>query len=276
LFIASAAFGALGLTAFQPAQGMEPSAPMPTEYAEVMAIVNQLASANDLGNQEIAFTIAVGNYGELKAEELGLCKEEKCRFYHSLNPFIQHKREVNEIIRQAYLYSDVNAMGHTNGTIEIPRVSFRLYGNNKDYMACTIAHEIAHARDAHTFTHSEKLSSQSGGMSEDDKKKLAYAINRDLELLADQTAWEMTTRAGYPNDICEKNLMFIHKSAGNGGITEPDSTHPGVQERIESLNAYALENKEKLETQKSTSGTWSYEPELNLLRFVPKNDNRNH
>lgn len=267
--LAKVSIVSLALTLSTPAFAEQAPKSMPSEYSEIMDIVNRLAAANDLGSQELAFTVIVGGYGAWKAEELGLCKEDKCGFFSSLNPFIQHKKEINEIIRQAYLYGDVNAFAHSNGTIEIPRVNFRLYGGQRDSMACTIAHEISHARDAHLFAHAEALSIHSSGMDEEQKKKLSNAISREIELLADQKAWEMTTRAGYPADLCERDLMFIHRSTGDGSITEPDSTHPGVQERIEKLKTYAAEHQSSLEAEPPTKGSWLYDSDLNVLRFIP-------
>lgn len=245
------------------------AAAMPAEYAAVIAIVNRLAAANNLGDRELAFTIVSGDYAAWMAQDLGLCKQDDCNYYFSLNPFIRHRNEVGEIVRQAYLYGDANAQAHTNGTIEIPRVSFRIYNSRHDLLACTIAHEIAHARDAHTFQHTEALSIQGRGMSEASRKLLNYEINRDFELLADQQAWEMTVRAGYPADTCEQDLRFLHRSSGNGGVTEPDSSHPGLQERIEKLNAYIAGKPEGPAAEAPTNGRWSYDSELNLLRFQP-------
>lgn len=252
-----------------PAVASTPLPSMPPEYKEVMAIVNRLAAANDLGDRELAFTIVVGEYGAWLAADLGLCKADDCSYYFSLNPFVRHRNEVGEIVRQAYLYGDANAQAHTNGTIEIPRVTFRVYGVQKDYLACTIAHEIAHARDAHVYQHNEVLSTEGGGMNPERKKLFNFAINRQFEILADQQAWEMTVRAGYPADLCEKDLLLLHRSSGSGGVTEPDSSHPGVQERIERLNAYRAEKEGQVEPQPPTLGRWIYDPDLNVLRFLP-------
>lgn len=260
---------ALALVQSVPGLALPRTAAMPAEYDTVMAIVNRLAAANNLGDQELAFTIVSGGYAAWMAQDLGLCKEDACNYYSSLNPFIRHRNEVGEIVRQAYLYGDANAQAYTNGTIEIPRVNFRIYDARKDLFACTIAHEIAHARDAHTFLHTEALSIQGKGMNEEDRKILNYAINRDFELLADQQAWEMTVRAGYPADTCEKDLLFLHRSSGSGGVTEPDSSHPGVQERIDKLNAYIASKQGELQAEAPTNGRWIYDGDLNLLRFVP-------
>ena len=267
--IARTALIAFSSVAWLPAKALEAPSAMPQEYQEIMAIVNRLASRNDLGSNEIAFTVVAGDYAAWIAEEIGLCKQDRCSYYHALNPFISHRGEIKEIIRQAYLYGDINAHAYTNGTIEIPRVTFRLYGDRSAYLACTIAHEISHARDAHTFEHTAAVSSQSAGLSEEHKKIFDYSISRRFETIADQQAWEMMTRAGYPVETCVDELLFSHRSSGDGRLTEPESTHPGVKDRIEQLTAHIEARKDRLEPQAATPGRWIYEPSLNLLRFIP-------
>lgn len=48
----------------------------------------------------------------------------------------------------------------------------------------------------------------------------------------------MMARAGYKGRICIDDLVFLHKSSGDGSATEPDSTHPGYDERIKELAAF--------------------------------------
>ena len=269
LAAASLALASAGMATQQPVA-------MPEEYRQIITIVNRLAASNDLGDRELAFTVVAGDYASWMAEELGLCKENGCSYYGSLNPYIKHRSDVAEIIRQAYLYGDINAQAYTNGTIEIPRVGFRVYGPRTGYMACTIAHEIAHTRDSHTYFHSEELSSRSNGMNEESKKILDYEINRDFEILADQKAWEMTLRAGYPADMCVHELKFSHRSSGQGAQTQPDSTHPGVQDRIALLNQYIAAKQGSIKPQPPTRGQWLYEADLNVLRFLPQQRTGEH
>ena len=274
LVLIRASLAGFALMAWEPVYAQTASQAMPQEYQEVLAIVDRLASANNLGDNELAFTIVAGDYAEWKAMELGLCKDDQCSYFGSLNPFVQHRGEIKEIIRQAYLYGDISGSAHSNGTIELPRVAFRLYGSRRDYLSCTIAHEIAHARDAHLFEQTAAYSSASINMSEDQKTLLDYSLNREFELIADQKAWEMMTRAGYPLDTCVHGLTFMHKSAGDGRETEPDFTHPGVKERTEKLSAYIEDHKDNLTAEAATKGRWVYEPDLNLLRFIPEPANR--
>ncbi|MEY3931000.1 MAG: hypothetical protein RLZZ516_2710 [Cyanobacteriota bacterium] len=261
---------AASLALASPGMATQQPVAMPEEYSQIVSVVNRLAANNDLGDRELAFTVVTGDYAAWMAEELGLCKENGCSYYSSLNPYAKHRLQVDEIIRQAYLYGDINAQAYTNGTIEIPRVAFRVYGSRTGYMACTIAHEIAHTRDSHTYFHSEELGSRSKGMNDESKKLLDYEINRDFEILADQKAWEMTFRAGYPADMCVRELMFSHRSSGQGAQTEPDSTHPGVRERIALLNQYIAAKQGSIETQSPTRGQWLYQADLNVLRFLPQ------
>jgi len=39
---------------------------------------------------------------------------------------------------------DIGAWSTSSGTIEVPRTAFRIYGCHTGWLACTVAHEIAH------------------------------------------------------------------------------------------------------------------------------------
>ena len=70
--------------------------------------------------------------------------------------------------------------------------------------------------------------------------------------------------------ICIDDLVFLHKSSGDGSATEPDSTHPGYDERIKELSAFYA----KLESHppakvSPTLGHFTYSPADNLLSFIP-------
>jgi len=106
------------------------------------------------------------------------------------------------------------------------------------------------------------------------KEELNYAKSRQQELEADRDSAVMMARAGYKGRICIDDLIFLHKSSGDGGATEPDSTHPGYDERIKELSAFYA----KLESHppskspakaRATPGHFTYSPADNLLSFVP-------
>ncbi len=60
---------------------------MPEEYKSIKRVVQTLAAKNDLGDQPITFVVTTGSKAKWLAEELNLCKEDKCSFYSDLNPF---------------------------------------------------------------------------------------------------------------------------------------------------------------------------------------------
>ncbi|MEB3277067.1 MAG: hypothetical protein VKM92_08890 [Cyanobacteriota bacterium] len=53
-----------------------------------------------------------------------------------------------------------------------------------------------------------------------------------MELQADADAATMLARPGYPSRVCEQELAFMARSTGDGSRTEPDSSHPGYEERL--------------------------------------------
>ena len=66
---------------------------MPAEYSVIQEVVNRIQKYNKLRNIPLTFTIVNGAYGQWKAEELGLCKDDKCQFYDDLNPFGHNGRK---------------------------------------------------------------------------------------------------------------------------------------------------------------------------------------
>ena len=117
---------------------------MPTEYSKIKSLVNRIASKNNLGGNPILFTVVPGTYAVTLAESLRLCEKDNCNYYGQISPYKQYNPQVNEILRQSFLYGDINAWAHPHGTIEISLNTFRIYGANEDYLACTLAHELSH------------------------------------------------------------------------------------------------------------------------------------
>ena len=93
------------------------SAAMQYEYSKIKELVERIEKFNYLGNYPLTFTIVNGDYGGWIAEELRLCKEDECSYYANLNPFGFNNRKEREIVRQSYLYSDIQGSAYTNGTI---------------------------------------------------------------------------------------------------------------------------------------------------------------
>ena len=89
---------------------------MPPEYSKIKELVGIIQKYNNLKNYPLAFSIVNGDYGGLMAEELRLCKEDECSYYENLNPFGFNRHQEREIVRQSYLYSDINGTA-INGTL---------------------------------------------------------------------------------------------------------------------------------------------------------------
>ena len=99
---------------------------MPTEYLQIVEIVNRIAKSNDLGKKNISFTINAGSYAGFLGSK-GAGNEEAFYYFASLDPYKEYDDpDTNEIIRQAKLYGDWNASAYPNGTIAISLSSFRV------------------------------------------------------------------------------------------------------------------------------------------------------
>ena len=191
---------------------------MPSEYKIIKRIVNNLVQHNDLGNRPIRFTIIAGLYTEWRASDLKLCKEDNCRYYSELNPFISHQgkggRDINEAIRQSYLYNGTEAYASPNGTITLARSTFPIYKNKEEFLACTIAHELTHFLSNHSFNKSILEGIQAKGLQKKDRELIGKLISREQEKEADKGSIKMTFNAGYPLDTCLKKEEFRSRIEG--------------------------------------------------------------
>ena len=212
----------------------------------------------------LGLTINNGSYAATLAQMRGYCKEAACDFYAQLNPYM------------SYTLGDIGAWSTSSGTIEVPRTAFRIYGRHTGWLACTVAHEIAHIQRNHIFLASYYASNTIRSAPEKKKEELNYAKSRQQELEADRDSALMMARAGYKGRICIDDLVFLPKTSGDGSATEPDSTHPGYDERIKALAVfYAKLEKEPPSKSpakaSATPGHFTYSPADNLLSFVPSN-----
>ena len=243
---------------------------LPMEYAIIKRIVNKIAKHNDMKSQPIIFTIVPGSYAIHLAMGLRLCDKDNCEYFGQINPFRKHGRKIDEILRQNYLYGGIEGWASPTGTIEITHQSFRFYADRKDFLACTIAHELAHVLDNHSFYISKKTSELSASATEDEKELIEAKVSREYEIKADQRAYEMLSRAGYPEKTCLDELDFLHKISGDGRETNPTDTHPGYSERMLALETHINESKQvDSRRAKWAEGVWVYDQEMNYLKFSP-------
>ena len=63
----------------------------------------------------------------------------------------------------------------------------------------------------------------------------------------------------------------MHRSIGDGSATEPDSTHPGYEERLKAMRLhYDALAKKPPKPEPSTRGRFHYNAADNLLTFSPQ------
>lgn len=243
----------------------------PVEVQTLEAVLQRLSHGNNLGDQPLQFMVASGTYTAQLAAQRGFCKPDQCDVFAQLNPYQRYSNGWDELIRQGYALGDIQAWSASSGTVVIPRAAFRAYGSHTGFLACTIAHEIAHIRRHHLFQQSYHLNHNLHGQSEQAKKVGDRKRSRELELEADRDAATMLARAGYPARLCEQDLTFMARSIGYASITEPDSTHPGYEERLAAMRAHY----DAIETQPpspeaSTRVSFSYNRRDNLLTLTPQ------
>ena len=258
---------------------------MPKEYKTIKKLVNKIAAKNYLGEEEIPFYIGSGRYMEVRAKELGLCKEKDCWYYNNLSPYKNYTNikdiNLNELITQSYLFNGIEAYAW-KGIVWLSQSTFRTYGDRTDFLSCTIGHELSHiAFNDHIerkIKLSEKLneikSTNNNDLKEIEKKKdlLDFELNRISEMLADNNAAKMKINAGYSKQTCLDELTFLTQSSKLNVLTKNDSTHPGFIERSSSLKRF-IDNYDKEKYLKSFTPykwNWSYDRKLKILRFKPQ------
>ena len=275
---------------------------MPNEYKEIKTIVNKLGESNDLGKRVITFSITPGSYLEWYAMGFKLCEKDQCTFFGTLDPFKKYKGasayEVNDAIRQAYIYADIEAYASSSGIIEISRSTFRVYDKRNEFLACTIAHELDHFitndqfednlkvnKELKNINGQEKVGEKIKSIEVDDEEQKAKEkderetlitsrISRLSEVDADNGSTLMTFRAGYPLDTCLDNTEFVYRIAGLGKSTKPKDTHPGYEDRVAAMKTFneKLRKNPPDSDMRQTKGKWLYRRDLNTLTFTPINE----
>ena len=271
---------------------------MPKEYKTIKKIVNKIASKNDLGDEEITFSINNGSFMSWRAKSLNLCNDDLCWYFSNLNPYKKYKNfngtNLNELANQSYLYGGLEAYAWKR-IVWLSRSTFRSYGKNEDILACTIGHEIAHIiYDDHipqSIKLSEKLKSlevvESKIMNKENKQVeeinkeeikeeevkekeinkeennqlnlLKMELSRETEMKADNNSSRMIINAGYANNTCERNLTFMTKFEKLETETDRESTHPGYIERYESLRKFNEKYEKGLNLESFKPYKWKWE-----------------
>ena len=270
---------------------------MPKEYKTIKKIVDKIALKNDLGNRDIPFSVASGIYMQYRAEELGLCEKDGCWYYRNLDPYKNHKKvngvNVNELLKQAYLYNGVEAYAW-NDVVWLSKSSFLTYAGKKDYLGCTIGHELSHiifndhikqsiklSENLKKLTEKEKddTSIESKKSKENDEKVkdeikevLEKELSRESEMIADNNAAKMIINAGFAKETCLNEITFIAEKMQWDADTDMKSTHPGYLERFESLQNFIAkyDKSNELKDFEPYKWKWKYDRKMNILIFSPQ------
>ena len=243
----------------------------PQEIQSLRAVLERLSRHNDLGDRPINFMVVAGPYAAAAAQERGFCKPDNCHFFAHLNPYRQYNNGWNELMRQAYAFGDIQAWTFSTGTIAIPQATFRAYGDHKGYLACTLAHEIAHFKRDHVFRESYHHAHNLDDVDEARKTIERMRYSRKQELEADRDAADMVARAGFPARACQSDITFSYRSTGDGSATTDDSTHPGYDDRLAAMTKHydALETK-PLQPETGPAAVMRYDSDANLLVVLPQ------
>lgn len=260
---------------------------MPKEYKTIKKLVDKIASKNYLGDKEIPFFIGSGRYMEIRAKELGLCKEDDCWYYNNLSPYKNYKNvegiNLNELIKQAYLFNGIEAYAW-RGIVWLSQSTFRTYGEDNNFLNCTIGHELSHVVFDDYIEQNVKLSNSLKEINNQNKKNLnnktlkgvkeniKLKLSRESEKRADINAAKMIINAGYPIETCIDELTFLAKSSKLDADTETDSTHPGFIERIASVEEFVnkYDSNREMREFKPYKWKWSYDSKSNILKFLPR------
>ena len=273
---------------------------MPKEYKTIKNIVDKIALKNDLGNQDIRFSIGSGVYMQYRAEELGLCEKDGCWYYRNLDPYKNYKKvngvNINELLKQSYLYNGIEAYAW-NDVVWLSKSSFLTYAGKTDFLGCTIGHELSHIVFNDHIKQSIKLSEslkkltdkkqdeiliESEKTKENDeevkdkkdeiKEGLEKKLSRESEMIADNNAAKMIINAGFAKETCLNEITFIAEKMQWEADTDINSTHPGYLERFKSLQNFIAkyDKSNDLKDFEPYKWKWTYDRKLNILIFSPK------
>ena len=255
---------------------------MPNEYKLVQKIFNKISLNNDLGDRPISISIRAGEYMHWKLKNLGIgiCEDEQnyCSYYVNLNPFKRfmgfRAADVNNAIKQSYLFGQVGAGANSAGLIAIDRSTFRVLEDNEAFIASIIAHEMYHILNFSDFKASlETLKIRLKDKSKSEKELQDIFFNKFQlsEVEADMGGALMIYKAGYPKDTFYKAIDFTYKQAGIIHAESQAKNHPDYIKRLKLIKAFMKDDNFKREEIQNHSVplTWEYNRNGNWLRFYP-------
>ena len=125
--------------------------------------------------------------------------------------------DINNAIKQSYLFGTAGAAANPAGFIAIDRSTFRVLEGNEAYIASIIAHEMFHILNYSDFKASlETLKIRLKDKSKSEKELQDIFFNKFQlgEVEADMGGSLMIYNAGYPKDTFYKAIDFTYKQAG--------------------------------------------------------------
>ena len=255
---------------------------MPDEYKLVQKIFNKIALNNDLGDRPISISIRAGEYMHWKLKNLGIgiCEDEKnyCSYYVNLNPFRRYMgfraADVNNAIKQSYLFGAAGASANPAGFIAIDRATFRVLEGNEAFIASIIAHEMNHILNFSDFKASFetlKIRLKEKNKSEQELEDIFFNKYQLGEVEADMGGALMIYNAGYPKDTFSKAIEFAYKQIGIIHAKSQAENHPDFIKRMKLINAFMKDENFKMKKIKNNSAplTWEYNRNGNWLKFYP-------
>ena len=194
----------------------------------------------------------MGSHADWIAETLNLCKK-------------------NEAIRQSYLLNGIEGYAWSHGLITFSRSIFLSFECKDDLFSYLIANELSHFLKHDVFNDSLREGREGKDLKEKERELLGYKISRESESQADINATKMVINIGLPRDTCMKGHDFFAHHEGLGGETKKDSSHPGYEDRRNSMSEFLKTYKHSPSDRESkgTKGKWKYNRKLNTLTFAP-------
>ena len=255
---------------------------MPDEYKLVQKIFNKISLNNDLGDRPISISIRAGEYMHWKLKNLGIgiCEDAKnsCAYYVNLNPFRRFMGfravDINNAIKQSYLFGAAGASANPAGFIAIDRATFRVLEGNEPFIASIIAHEMNHILNFSDFKASFetlKISLKEKNKSEQELEDIFFNKYQLGEIEADMGGALMIYNAGYPKDTFSKAIEFAYKQIGIIHAKSQAENHPDFIKRMKLINAFMKDENFKKEKiiNNSSPLTWEYNRNGNWLKFYP-------
>ena len=139
--------------------------------------------------------------------------------------------DINNAIKQSYLFGAAGAAANPAGFIAIDRATFRVLEGNEAFIASIIAHEMNHILNFSDFKASlETLRIRLKEKNKSEQELDYFFFNKYQlgEVEADMGGALMIYNAGYPKDTFYKAIDFAYKQAGIIHAESQAKNHPDL------------------------------------------------